>query len=303
MPLVPMNTLLQHARKNHYAVGYFEAWNFESLLAVIDAAEEKNSPVIIGFNGGFLGNEERRIPENIKHYGALVTEAAAHSKVPVSTIFNESGSVPDLIAALKAGFLVIMHDHECCSHEESISINQYLVRTAHYQGAEVEAEIGQLPAADHAGKTVSEGELTDPAAAIEFVMQTEVDALAVSVGNVHMLEGNKKSNLDLDLVEELRSKIAIPLVLHGGTGADEDDLRRAIKLGVSKINIGTVLRRAFINSLKEYYQNNEVDDLDPNEITSTGGPRDMLVRARKAVAGEVIRFIDLLGSSGQSALR
>ncbi len=296
MALVPMSRLLRHARENSYAVGYFEAWNMESLFAVIDAAEATESPVIIGFNGGFIGHEERIVTENIYYYGGLGRAVAAHSKVPVSFIFNEAMNVPLLIKALHAGFNVIMHDHESCSFEESIEINKYLVKTAHYQEAEVEAEIGQLPSADISTKTMTDGERTDPEKAVDFVRQTEVDALAVSVGNIHMLESEKKSNLDLALIEELRKKISIPLVLHGGTGVDEDDLKKAISLGISKINVGTILRRTFINSLKEYYRVNDIGSLDVNDVTSKGGDIDMLVQARKRIAEEVTRMIYLFGS-------
>lgn len=302
MALVPMGRLLRHARENSYAVGYFEAWNMESLFAVIDAAEAAESPVVIGFNGGFIGNEERTVKENLYYYGGLGKAVAAHAKVPVSFIFNEAISVPLLVKALHAGFNVIMHDHESCSFEESIEINKYLVKIAHCQNAEVEAEVGQLPSTDISTKTLTAGENTDPGQAVEFVRQTKIDALAVSVGNIHMHESKKKSNLDLALVEELRKKVSIPLVLHGGTGVDEDDLKKAISLGIAKINVGTILRRTFINSLKEYYQSNDVGSLDVNDVTSRGGELDMLVQARRRITKEVTRMIYLFGSEKKGTL-
>jgi ketose-bisphosphate aldolase len=301
MAIVPMSRLLKHAQENSYAVGYFEAWNMESLFAVIDAAESTGSPVIIGFNGGFIGHEDRIAKENVYYYGGLGRAVAVHSKVPVSFIFNEAAKVPLLIKALHAGFNVIMHDQESCSFEESIVINKYLVKTAHYQDAEVEAEIGQLPAADISTNTMTDGEKTDPEKAVDFIRQTGVDALAVSVGNIHMHEGEEKSRLDLALVEKLRKRISVPLVLHGGTGVDEKDLKEAIRLGISKINVGTVLRRAFIDTLKEYYQVNDVDKLDVNDVTSRGGELDMCVQARKSIMSEVVRMIYLFGSEKKGA--
>jgi fructose-bisphosphate aldolase class II len=213
----------------------------------------------------------------------------------MSLILNEADDVDLLLAGLEAGFNVIMH--EGCPLEESVRINAALVKAAHARGAEVEAEIGELPMADSTG--ISGGRRTDPAEAAELVRRTGVDALAVSVGNVHILEG-RKSRLDLDLVASLRSAVSVPLVLHGGTGIAEDDLRKAIRLGISKINVGTVLRRTFINSLRDYLSGRDVDRLDPGEVTSTGGELDMLVGARGHVAETVMRLMEVFGSQGKA---
>jgi ketose-bisphosphate aldolase len=298
LPLVPFTVLLRHAREHGYAGGYFESWNLESLLAVKDAAEESRSPVIIGFNGGFLGNRNRRRAENIHVYGRLGRAVAEQSSVPMSFILNEAVDTGLLRDGLKAGFNVVMHDHEGCSPEESIRITASLVRDAHQAGAAVEAEIGELPMAAVGGSLVSRGRMTDPDEAVRFVEATGVDALAVAVGNVHVLEG-RKSKLDFDLLAELLRRVPVPLVLHGGTGIDPDELKKAIRAGVSKINVGTVLRRAFINSLKRYISENDVDRLDPGEVTSTGGDRDMLAAARSEVASEVAALMKLFGSTNQ----
>jgi ketose-bisphosphate aldolase len=296
---VPLTVLLAHAREHGYAVGYFESWNLESLLAVKDAAEAARSPVIIGFNGGFLGNRNRRVAENIQIYGGLGRTVAEQATVPVSLILNEALDPALLRAGLKAGFNVVMHDHAGCSLEEATRINASLVRDAHAVGAAVEAEIGELPMADARGTIVSEGAKTDPEEALRFVADTGVDALAVAVGNVHILEG-RKSNLDFDLLSELSRRVPVPLVLHGGTGIDPDELRKAIRGGVCKINVGTVLRRRYINSLKRWFIDNDADLLDPGEVTSTGGDNDMLTAARAEVAEEVTALIRLFGSENQS---
>ena len=300
MPLVSMSSLLSHAEKNSYAVGYFESWDLYSLLGVMDAAEKMHSPVIVGFNGGFLGSGGREIPENIYHYAGLGLAVCHHASVPAALMLNEAENVPLLVKGLKAGFNTIMHDHECCTFEESLVINKYLVRTAHAQDAEVEAEIGLLPAADVSTDTISEGKDTDPEEADYFVRETGVDALAVAVGNVHMLEGGKKSMLDLNLISAIRKRISIPLVIHGGTGIDESHLRDCIRAGISKINVGTALRRTFIDTLKLYFSEENVDKLDPNEVTSKGGSMDMLVRARKNITCEVCRFMNILGSENKA---
>jgi ketose-bisphosphate aldolase len=300
MPLVPMSRLLSHAQRHRYAVGYFEAWNLESILAVKDAAEEADSPVILGFNGGFLSNPKRRIEENVFHYGSLGRAVADQAKVPVALILNEADQVPLLVKALRAGFNVIMHDHQTCSYEESLAINQYLARTAHALEAEVEAEIGELPVLNIKTESLSPGKRTDPRLAASFVEQTGIDALAVAVGNVHMLEG-RKASLDLQLIGELRRKVEVPLVLHGGTGIESASLKQAIRSGISKINVGTVLRRTFMNVLERYFGDHDLAALDPGEATSTGGRQDMLIAARQAVAAEVRKLMELFGSAGMAS--
>lgn len=296
MPLVSMKKLLSRAEEEGYAVGYFESWNLESLLAVMDAAEETNSPVIIGFNGAFLCNHARKRKENIYHYGSLAKAVAEHASVPAAVILNEADQLPFLFEGLKAGFNVVMYDGDESSYEETVRINKKLVQEAHAVQAEVEAEVGKLSEAVTGSTELIRGETTDPEKAARFVEETGIDALSVSVGNVHMLEAGKKARLHLDLVGKLRKTVPVPLVLHGGTGIDEDDLREAIRLGVRKINVGTVLRRTYINSYKEYFLTHQVDTLDPNELTSTGGELDMHRTVRSKVSDEVARLIRLFGS-------
>jgi ketose-bisphosphate aldolase len=300
MPLTDMRELLAHAREHRYAAGYFEAWNLESLLAVKDAAESTGSPVIIGFNGKFLGNKARRVKESIHVYGAMGRSVAGQSRVPMAFILNEADDPELLLDGLRAGFNVIMHDHEGCSFEESVRINAGLVAAAREAGARVEAEIGELPSGAGNGMVTSGGRQTDPEEAARFVERTGVDALAVAVGNVHVLEGGK-ARLDMGLIRRLGSRLSVPLVLHGGTGIDETDLQEAIRLGICKINVGTLLRRTFVNALKDYLAAHDTDRLDPGEVTSTGGRLDMLAEARARVASEVARLMKSFGSAGKAA--
>ena len=301
MSLVTMKSLLKHASENKYAVGYFEAWNLESVLAVINAAEKTNSPVIIGFSGMFVGNMQRIIEENIYHYGALGKAIAENAKVPAALLLNESFRLDLLVKGLKAGFNAVMYQNPKDTFEEMIEINKYLVKTAHFCGADVEAEVGELPTADISTNTFSEGEMTDPDQAAYFVEQTGIDALAVAVGNVHLLEG-RKSGLDFELIKMLKKKIDVPLVLHGGTGISPESLKEAINLGMCKINVGTVLKRVFINAIRTYLNENKVDCIDPHEVVGKGGDQDMLCRARNAVTDEVVRFIKIFGSENKAKI-
>ncbi len=177
-----------------------------------------------------------------------------------------------------------MHDHEGCSFDESVQINSTLVKAAHSRRAHRwRRRSVSCRRAARTGQDRRAGKPTDPEEAARFVEQTGVDALAVAVGNVHILEG-RKSRLDLELVTELRRRLAVPLVLHGGTGIDEEDLHEAIHRGVCKINVGTLLRRTFVNALRDYLGDHDTDRLDPGEVTSTGGEWDMLAVARARVA-------------------
>jgi ketose-bisphosphate aldolase len=296
-----MKRLMNHALANKYAVGYFEAWNMDSMLAVIDAAERTSSPVIIGFGGQFIGSSKRIIKENIFHYGSLGNSIAENTKVPVALLLNEAHEIPILINGLKAGFNAIMYEDHNIPLKEFTEINKYLVRTAHNCGADVEAEIGELPDADIESGTVSHGKKTDPDEAAHFVEETGVDALAVSVGNVHLLE-NKKADLDFELIRILRKKIKVPLVLHGGTGISPENLKEAINLGMCKVNVGTVLKRGYLKSIQSYLADHEIDKMDPHDIIGRGGEADILYEARKAVAEEVVKFIRIFGCENKAQL-
>ena len=297
--LTSMKTLMNHAMANRYAVGYFEAWNMDAMLAVINAAERENSPVIIGFSGMFLGNGERVVPENVYHYGALAAEAARRSRVPCAVLMNESKRIDLLIQALQAGFNAVMYQNPGESSEETVRMTKYLCETAHYVGADVESEVGELPSSDISNSTISGGTPTDPEAALEFIRQTGIDALAIACGNVHLLEG-AKSALDFELIKAVRERVDIPIVLHGGTGISQADLKKAIAMGVAKVNVGTVMKRAYIESIQRYLKRYAVEKIDPHEVIGGGGTLDMLCGAREAVTDCVREFIVTFGSAGQA---
>lgn len=300
--LVSMQSLMAHAKAHQYAVGYFESWNLESMLAVKDAAEALNAPVIIGVNGTFVGNPERRVPEEIAHYAKLGRAIAENAKVPMALLLNEAEDENILIRGLREGFNAIMYAEEGAPLDKTVAVNQYIVRAAHACGAAVEAEVGELPTADIAKGTLSQGELTDPDQAAWFVRETNVDALAVAVGNVHLLEG-RTSSLNFALIEELAHRVSVPLVLHGGTGVSEPDFRRAIELGMCKVNVGTVMKRAWLDTIRAYLGSHDVDHMDPHDVIGKGGDLDVLMAARQAVMDTVVRFMRIIGCEGQAGKR
>lgn len=301
MPIVKMGNILRCAAEYKFAVGYFESFNLESTQGVIDAAVATSSPVIIGFSGIFTNSPKRTAKENIYDYGAMAVSLAANAAVPVAIILNEADDMSMLVKALKAGFNAVMYQSEGESFEEMIEMNKYLVRTAHYLDAEVESEVGMLPEADVSDGSMSVGVPTDPDKARYFVEKTGVDALAVAVGNVHLLEGGK-SRIDFDLLKRLTETVNVPLVLHGGTGIAEDDIREAIALGIVKINIGTILKRAYLDILKNYCCTRDLSRVNPHELIGLGGSADILCSARKAIADVVVGYMNLFGSVRKASL-
>ncbi len=293
MPLESVSTLLAKADREKYAVGYFESWNFESLNGVIDAAEETRSPVVIGFNGEFLSHDERTLPERLNWYAALGREAAESARVPCAFIFNECGQDDWLRRAVTAGFNIIMPSNEKCpdlkKYEAWVAS---LTALAHGHGVAVEAELGVLPYGDPDAK----GEYTDPEAAEKFVGATKVDLLAVSIGNVHVM-GHGRQGLNLDHLARIRERVRIPLVLHGGTGIADESLKEAVRLGITKVNFGTNLKRGYMKAVHEALH---VDQMDPHRLLGWGGEQDVMVAGRKAIRDLVAEKMAILGCMGKA---
>ncbi len=295
MPLESISSLLERAIRGGYAVGYFESWNLESLQAVIDAAEQTRSPIIVGFNGGFLSGPDRLAGERLSWYGALGRAAAESASVPCGLIFNECPSDDWVTLAIKCGFNLVMPADASAVFDRYVERVAALARLAHAHGVAVEAEVGELPSgvAGHGG---GGGSLTDPGLAARFVAATEIDLLAVSVGNVHVkIDGTQ--DLDLGRLEEIHRQIKLPLVLHGGTGISAHSLRQAIRLGVAKVNYGTYLKQSYLRAVLGALDRN---GLDPHRVLGMGGAEDMLVAGRFGVRDAVLERIDLLGCCGRA---
>lgn len=161
--------------------------------------------------------------------------------------------------------------------------------------------MGRLPAAGVWQGAVEEGELTDPETAARFVRETGVDALSISVGNVHVLLKGK-ARLRHDLIRAISERVNVPLVLHGGTGIAKEDIQEAILLGVSKVNVGTVLKKTFVNSLRDSLSNLDTENVDFHTLVGGGEEDDFLSRARMDMADEVVRLIRIFRSDGKADL-
>jgi ketose-bisphosphate aldolase len=294
MSLWPISRLVQHAREHRYALGYFESWNLESLQGVLDAAEATASPIIIGFNGEFLSHPDRRLRERIRCYAELGKAGAYDASVPCGLIFNECPNDDWVRSAILAGFNLVMPADPVASYEDYRNRVAAITEFAHRHGAAVEAEIGHLPFGITGGK--GGDSLTDPEMAARFVADTEVDLLAVSVGNVHVrIKGEE--DLNLHRLSEIGGRVNKPLVLHGGTGIKSSSIREAIRLGVIKVNYGTYLKQRYLQALRSGIT---ADIENPHQLLGMGGEHDVMIASRLAVRDAVLERIEFLGCCGKA---
>jgi ketose-bisphosphate aldolase len=300
MPLVPFTRLLEAAERGGYAVGYFESWNLESLQGVLDAAEAAASPVVVGFSGVHLPDPRRLASEQLALYADLGRAACESARVPAALLYNESPYLDWIRAALDLGFNAVMFADEHLSPEALRDRVRETVALARGRAA-VEAEMAALPGvAGGLDEPPAALELTDPDAAADFVAQTGVHALAVSLGNVH-LHGRRQVGLDLERLRAIRAKVRVPLVLHGATSVADEALRQAIRGGIRKVNVGSALRSAFYRAVRERVRAGG-EDFNPYEVVGSGRANDILTAGRLAVREVVRRKMELFGSAGRDSL-
>jgi fructose-bisphosphate aldolase class II len=215
---------------------------------------------------------------------------AEKSGVPTALLLNEVETFEQILRGIEYGFNAVMLDSSDLPFDQNVEITKRVVREAHGAGVDVEAELGHLPMGTMQGDGRSQ--LTDPGQAAEFVRSTGVDALAVSIGNVHVLLKGKSDNIDLGLLERIHEKVDVPLVIHGSTGFPDDAVPEVIKLGVAKFNVGTVLKKAFWSGLKAGVELTP-EDSNPQHVIGTRKNGDILSKARDSMAGEIERLIAL----------
>lgn len=288
-----MSTLLADARRAGYAVCYCESWSLESFQAVVEAAEEESSPIIAGFNGGFLMHQGRRQPENLAFYAGLRL-ALTKSPVPASLLFNESISLAQIREAIDLGFNAVMVDNEGLLFPEYLRLVQQVVAHAHAYGVSVEAQAGRLAG----GGLNHHAEPTTPESARAFVADTGVDALGVAIGNVHILTQGH-APLDFIALAEIAQAVSVPLVLHGGTGISPADAARCVRAGVAKVNFGTGLKQAYLGALREKVSRYQ-EPMSPHPFIGMGGPDDVLLAGREAVKQKCRGLLRLYGSAGKA---
>lgn len=295
MALVPLPELLADAREGGYAVGYFEAWDLASLEAVVEAAEAERAPVVLGF-GCLLVDQGWLDAGGIEALGRMGRTVAERARVPASFLLNEAHSAAQAVRGLDAGFeAVMLHTSGAL---DSVGDVRSLVEVAHGRGAAVEGELGALPDAKGAEIDAAGSSLTDPDEAAAFVSATGVDCLAVSVGNVHLLQEGT-AEIDLDRLAEIHRRVDVPLVVHGGTGFPRDAIADAVARGVAKINVGTVLKQAFLDGLAQAVADRSAD-LGPHDLLGSHGPSDLLEAGKRRMVPAVRDLIRLYGSAGRA---
>lgn len=300
MATVPFSRLMDDAARHSYAVGYFESWNMESLLAVADAAEATRSPVILGFSGVALPRKDRPLPEHLADYAALGRAVCDRLSVPACLLFNECPDVDWVLAAVRSGFGMVMFADEAMGYDDLVQVTRRVCAEAHAAGVAVEGEPHALPGvAGDLSVAPAERHLADPRRVAQFVRSTGVDAVAVNVGQAH-IHGRGEVGLDLDLVEALGRAVDVPLVLHGATSVRREDLRAAVAAGVRKINVGSALKKAWLAGLREGLAAARPDD-NPYEVVGSGLPRDAMAGCRRAVREVTEGYMELFGCAGRAA--
>jgi len=298
MPLESMAGLLLDARRRNYAVCYCEAWNIESFEGALEAAEETDSPIIAGFNGGFLMHPQRAKPENLALYASLGQALSAVS-VPVAFLLNETDDLAQIRYGIELGFNSVMVEGDHLSAAEYQRVVKDTVQIGHSRGVSVEAQVGRLPYRGDRGEL--QGEMTDPAVAKRFVQETEVDALGISIGNVHVLTKGRAS-IDFESLARIHDLIEIPLVIHGGTGFPLQLAAEAMRFGVAKFNFGTVLKQAYLQAIDKGLKNYSAGS-DPHPFLGMGGKKDIMVAGKEAVKKKVKELLAATGSAGKAARR
>ncbi|MFQ6130622.1 MAG: ketose-bisphosphate aldolase [Armatimonadota bacterium] len=285
MPLADTLELLRTARREGYAVPAFDVSNYETFRAAIEGAEAERSPVI-------LMVLQLDAPDGgLDYLSALIKRAAERSSVPVACHLDHALDPEWALRAVDLGFSSVMIDGSALPFNENVAVTRQVVDYARPRGVGVEAELGHV---GFTGHTVDESPgaaaLTVPEEVVEFVAQTQVDALAVAIGTCHGLY-QEPPNLDLDRLSAIEAVSPVPLVLHGGSGNPDQAVREAIRRGMTKVNIYTELLDAFFGKLREVLARPE---------SEAAWAYRFLPEAIAAARDLVRRKIRLCGSNGKA---
>lgn len=283
MALVTTKELLLDAQKNGYAVGAFNVENMEMVQAVVEAAEELHSPVIL-----------QTTPSTVKYadvdfFFANVKTAAEKATVPVVMHLDHGNSFDLAMKAFRAGYTSIMIDGSHESFEDNIAVTKAVVNACHPAEVPVEAELGKVGGKEDDLEGGDGNPYTDPMEAKAFVEATGVDSLAVAIGTAHgVYRGIPK--LDVERLSEIRNVVSVPLVLHGTSGVPDDAVKECIKRGICKVNYATDLRIAFSKGVNEVLKENPAV-FDPKKYNGRG---------RENVKKYVMDKIRVCGSAGKA---
>ena len=235
MPLVSIVEELQRAKDGGYALPLYDTFDMFSTEGMFIAAEEKRAPFMLALYAGTLDRP------NAKAFAAYIRTRAEQATVPVSLWLDHGGSFEQCMKAISFGFTDVMYDGSKLPIEENIATTKAVVRVAREFGVAVEAELGHVGSGREYKSFGSQGKgFTDPDSVVSFIEQTGVDFLAIAIGTAHGLYDGDPV-LNIELLEEIRSRVDIPLVLHGGSGCSDEQFKEVISKGISKVNVATDL--------------------------------------------------------------
>ncbi|MCX7598848.1 MAG: class II fructose-bisphosphate aldolase [Armatimonadetes bacterium] len=307
MPLVTSYDVLKPALAGGYAVGAFNANNLESVQATIEACEEHESPVILQVSQGAIGYA------GLEEASAIVKIVAEKSKIPVVLHLDHGTSYEQNVQCLRAGFTSLMYDGSKEPYEVNVATSADIARMVHAVGLQVECELGIIPKIEDfcthddllplingqvpdVYACLTQEQLaklracfTEPDQAKDFWEKTNCDSLAVSIGAIHGMPV-KGARLEFDRLQAIMDRVPIPLVLHGSTGIEYDDISRACEMGVCKVNVATALSKAFIDGISEALKQH------PNEKDF----RKILGPAKEWIKREIEKYLPIFGCEGKA---
>lgn len=278
--LVNLKSILEDTREKKYAVGLFNCVTLEMTRGIIAAAEELNSPVIIGPAESLLPGA------TLAEYGDMMLGMAKRAKVPVCVHFDH-GFTPELVEeAIRLGYTSVMYDGSMLPFEENVRRTREMAAKAHAAGCSIEAEIGHVGSNGSAEEAINCSIYTQPEDALRFADESGCDALAVAIGTAHGVY-KEKPVLNLDYLRQIAGACKTPLVLHGGSGLSDDDFRACVAGGISKINIFTHNNLAAARAAQKAF-------------TEKTGAFELMPTVTEAVKMETMHHIRVFGSDGKA---
>lgn len=286
--LVSAKDMLEKARAGKYAVGHFNINNLEWAKAVLLTAEELQSPVILGVSEG-----AGKYMTGFKTVAAMVSAMLEELNITVPVALHlDHGSYEGCYKCIKAGFSSIMFDGSHYPIEENVEKTKELVKIAHTMGLSLEAEVGSIGGEEDG--VVGAGECADPAEC-KAIADLGVDFLAAGIGNIHGKYPENWQGLNFDVLEKVKEATGdMPLVLHGGTGIPEDMIKKAISLGVAKINVNTECQLSFAEATRKYIEAGK------DQQGKGFDPRKLLAPGSEAIRATVKEKMELFGSVGKA---
>jgi tagatose 1,6-diphosphate aldolase GatY/KbaY len=284
MGLVSSTPLLVEARKNGYGVVAFNVHTLEMLQAVVDAAEETGSPLILQTTVG-----------TVKHLGmnyivAAAETAAKNASIPIALHLDHCQDFNLIVQCMRAGYTSVMIDASMHSFEENVERTKKVVEVARALNINVEAELGKVGGVeDDIVVSDADAALADPYECEEFIKLTGVPTLAPAIGTAHGIYKGEP-NINFERIEKIAQLVDVPLVLHGGSGIPDELVRRCVSLGMAKMNVATELKNAFSLSIRQFF----IDH--PNELD----PRQYMVPAKQAVKQLAMEKMKICGSVGRA---